>query len=106
MTFKNMPPGILNQRWLHSHEEDEGDEKVFRPDGYPFPPSRGRIEFELRPDGSVAVQGIAPTDGPQQSDGIWSIDQNGKLLIRLPSLGPETTMYVASMSPSRLTVTK
>lgn len=106
MNPKEVPPGILNQRWLHSHEEDTESEKVFRLASYQFPPSRGRIGFELRQDGNAAVVGIAPTDGPQESEGTWTIDENGQLLIRLPGFGPAADMSVVSMSSNRLTVMK
>ena len=35
----NMEQG-LGGRWTHSFEEDSGNEQVFRPDSYAFPPSR------------------------------------------------------------------
>ena len=40
-------PEQVAGRWVHSHEEDSGDELVFRPAGYAFPPSRGREALTL-----------------------------------------------------------
>lgn len=37
----------LQRRWLHSHEEDTADVRVYRPAEYPFPPARGRDGFEF-----------------------------------------------------------
>src|SRR5438034_663791 len=58
------------RRWLHSHEEDADAAKVYRPDDYPFPPARGRMGFELKPDGSLleALIRILLTDHP---DARW-----------------------------------
>ncbi|MGA2888184.1 MAG: hypothetical protein ABSE51_09045 [Terracidiphilus sp.] len=106
MTWKDVPPGILNQRWLHSHEEDTADEMVFRPASFPFPPSRGRIGFELQPDGIVVVQSIAPTDGPQDLLGTWTIGENGQPQIALQGSTTVPRLSVASVTPDRLIVKK
>jgi hypothetical protein len=97
-------PSLLNQRWLHSHEEDTTDEMVFRPSTYKFPPSR--TGFELRPDGSAQVLGIAQTDAPQEQQGTWTIDAAKQLLVHVPSLQQTQTMTVVSSSPDRLVVKK
>jgi hypothetical protein len=52
-------------RWVHAHEEDEGDVRVYRPAGYDLPPARGRRGLEFRPDGEVVVYGPGPADKPQ-----------------------------------------
>jgi hypothetical protein len=62
-------PNLLHRRWLHSREEDTGDEMVFRPESYDFPPARGRTGFELSPDGSVLDLGVGPTDRPEVTAG-------------------------------------
>ncbi|HHJ16932.1 MAG TPA: hypothetical protein ENJ80_09565 [Gammaproteobacteria bacterium] len=54
---------VLTGRWLHSHEEDSGDEMVFRPGSYDFPPSRGRMGYEFHADRRCSLIGIAPADG-------------------------------------------
>jgi hypothetical protein len=69
----------LAGRWVHSHEEDSGDEMVFRPAGYAFPPSRGREAFELRPDGSYAGSVPGPVDKPEPTEGEWSLEEGGRL---------------------------
>jgi hypothetical protein len=106
MNPEDISPNIVNQRWLHSHEEDTADEMVFRPSTYPFPPSRGRTGFELRPDGSAAVLGIAPTDAPQEHQGVWSVDATNQLLVSVPGLQQTKAMSVVSSSPGRLVVKK
>ena len=70
---------LLCQRWTHSHEEDTATEMVFRPATFPFPRSRGRTSFELRPDGALIEQGIGPTDRRTQATGRWRLTEDGAL---------------------------
>lgn len=97
---------VLNRRWLHSHEEDKEGEMVFRPANYRFPPSRGRAGFELRPDGSAAVVGPAPTDAPLEHSGTWKIDANKQLVVHVPELQQTQSMTIVSSGPDRLVVRK
>jgi hypothetical protein len=106
MNGEGIAPSVLNQRWLHSHEEDTESEMVFRPSTYPFPPSRGRTGFELRADGSAAVLGVAPTDAPQEHPGTWTIDAAKQLLVHVPALQQTTRMAIVSGGPDRLVVKK
>ncbi len=70
----------LAGRWVHSHEEDSGDELVFRPVGYAFPPSRGREAIELHPDGSYAGSVPGPVDKPVPGDeGEWTLEDGERL---------------------------
>jgi hypothetical protein len=64
----------LEGRWVHSHEEDTEGEMVFRPPTHPFPPSRGRMSFELRGDGTYLERSPGPVDVPEESSGSWSLD--------------------------------
>jgi hypothetical protein len=107
MNPDDISPTFLHQRWLHSHEEDTGKEMVFRPSTYNFPPSRGgRIGFELRPDGSAAVLGMAPTDSPQEHAGTWKIDAAKQLVVHTPALQQTQAMTIVSSGPDRLVVEK
>ena len=65
-------PACLLGHWVHSHEEDTAETRVYRPAGYPFPPSRGRTGFALGVDGEATIYGIAPADGPLVSPGRWT----------------------------------
>jgi hypothetical protein len=70
-------------RWLL---EDGGDEElVFRPDGYPLPPARGRKALELHEDGSFTALEPGPDDRPVES-------------------GELDDHYVAELVPDRLTL--
>ena len=46
--------------WLHSPEESSDDELVFRPEGYPLKPARGRLVL----DASLAASAPGPADVP------------------------------------------
>jgi hypothetical protein len=70
-------PDALQGRWVHSHEEDTGDELVYRSadSGYAFPRSRGREALELRPDGSYTGTAPGPADKPEATgQGTWRLE--------------------------------
>jgi len=98
---------LLAQRWLHSREEDTEGEMVFRPDGYAFPPARGRAGFELRPDGSLVQLAPGPTDQHQETAGSWSLDEAAepRLVLTEGSQSPRTRRILA-FAPDRLVLEK
>lgn len=100
-------PENLCGRWLHSHEEDTGTEMVFRPASHEFPPSRGRMGFELRPDQSMVEIGIAPVDGPQEAAGRWELLSRKRLsFFAGASREPTRTLQIVSADKDRLVVKK
>jgi hypothetical protein len=76
MSFKDVTidRDALYGRWIHSHEEDSDGEMVFRPATHPFPPSRGRTSFDLRPDGTYIERSPGPMDVPEEYTGRWSLE--------------------------------
>jgi hypothetical protein len=60
--------------WLHSHEEDTPQTRVYRPADYSFPPSRGRSGYEFRTDGTLTYYGIAAADGSEEFSGRWTTE--------------------------------
>jgi hypothetical protein len=60
--------------WTHSFEEDEGDVRVYRPNGsFTFPPARApRETLELHAGGDLTVHGPGPDDRPRANQGNWS----------------------------------
>jgi hypothetical protein len=96
------PREWLHQEWVHSHEEDRGDEMVFRPASFKFPPSRGRRSIDLRKDGTAGHARPGPNDRRQLSSGRWEID--GQALKLFPAAGktPTEVYRIASASPDRL----
>lgn len=55
------------QTWWHSFEEDHDDVAVYRPDGFGFPPARGRRGLEVDPDGTVVELGLGRDDTPSRT---------------------------------------
>ncbi|MEX2448909.1 MAG: hypothetical protein WD404_09245 [Solirubrobacterales bacterium] len=88
-------------RWVHSHEEDSGEELVFRPADRAFPPSRGRLAFELRPDGDYVETAPGPTDVPEESRGKWSLEGN-RLVLEAEGNRPGHTWELAGAARDRL----
>jgi hypothetical protein len=101
-------PARLHKRWLHSYEEDTETEAVYRPESYPFPPSRGpRPGFELRPDGSCTLFGIAPTDAPTTESGDWNLSGDAQVLTCTDQTRkPAMSMKLASVTEDRLALKK
>jgi hypothetical protein len=46
---------------------------VFRRPEFPFPPSRGRTAFTLKPGGVVEVVGPGPDDRRRRTSGRWTL---------------------------------
>ena len=78
--MENLQECIL-RHWVHAHEEDTHDARVYRPTGYDFPPARGRRGFEFRDGGELIYYGIARADGSEQSSGRWSIEGTDRVRI-------------------------
>jgi hypothetical protein len=93
----------LHGRWVHSHEEDIDQEMVFRPATYPFPPSRGRTSFELRPDGTYVESSPGPVDVPEQHTGRWSLEAN-RLVLQAHGDWPDHSWEVLRAEGDRLVV--
>jgi hypothetical protein len=99
-------PDLLQQRWLHSHEEDSDTEMVFRPASYRFPPSRGRAGFDLKPNRAFTEIGIAPADGPVETEGRWTLDDNRLQFYKPSASTPSRTLQILSADKNRLVVKK
>ena len=86
---KSIPqvPSALYQYWISSHEEDAGGVKVFRPKGYNFPPSRGRVGLNLHSDGTYIEYKIGPNDAPVAIPGKFTVYEDGKTVVLTPNDG-------------------
>ena len=102
--MKDVTTELLQRQWLHSHEEDSDTEMVFRPASFRFPPSRGRAGFDLRPNQSLVEIGIAPADGPRESSGSWTL-QDDRLKLSTPTSSTRT-LEIVSASKDKLVVKK
>jgi hypothetical protein len=97
------PPDLLQKHWVHSHEEDTGDQQVFRPSGYPLGPSRGRRSFELKANGHYVDHGIGPTDRRVTSEGTWHLDPENRLALSAKGRGaPTETWEIVQVVDDRL----
>ena len=94
---------LVGRRWVHSHEEDTDREQVFRPAEHPFPPSRGRTSFELRPDGTYVESSPGPVDAPEESTGSWSLDGD-RLILGAEGDRPGHAWEITGAQDDRLTV--
>jgi hypothetical protein len=98
---------LLCREWTYSHEEDTDTERVFRPATFPFPRSRGRISFDLRPDGTVIERGIGPTDRRTETTGRWGLTPDGILEFKHEPNGPAHQRYkVRSVTKDELRLSR
>ena len=97
-----MTPDVTGH-WVHSHEEDDGDELVFRPAGYGFPPARGRTALDLRADGTYTERAPGPVDVPVEHEGSWSLDGD-RLVLAAADDRPRQAFTVGAVDAGRLTV--
>lgn len=91
---------LLIRQWSHAHEEDRLNTKIFRPSENKFPPSRGRMSFNLKPNGQLVMTGPGRDDRPSSSEGTWNLkDQN--LLFHFPD-GREKSYKILEIDPDYL----
>ena len=93
-------------RWVHVHEEDTEDEMVFRPASTDLPPSRGRMAFELRADGTFAEIGLGATDVPEEATGSWVVESDTITLSEGATQGVPREMKVLTADEERLVIQK
>ena len=101
-----MKPEEVSGRWVHVQEEDTDDQMVFLPVGTDLPPARGRLAFELRPDGSFAETGLGATDVPEEASGHWQVDGDTITLSEGATQGVPREMEVVTADASRLVIRK
>lgn len=94
----------MSGRWVHAQEEDSEDEMVFRPAGTALPPSRGRMAFELRADGSFAETGLGAADVPEEASGSWALEGDLITLSEGATQGVPREMKVVQADRERLVV--
>lgn len=88
--------------WWRVPEEETGGAAVYRREGTPLPPARGRDGFTLLEGGSAQVHGSGPTDRSTKTDSRWQLDAQGRLHVDGVSHLPSS---VAALSDDRLTLT-
>ena len=101
-----MRPDEVSGRWVHAHEEDTAEQMVFRPAGTDLPPSRGRMAFDLRADGTFAEAGLGAADVPQEATGAWAIEGETITLSEGATQSVPREMEVVSADERRLVIRK
>ncbi len=96
----------VSGRWVHAHEEDTADEMVFRAAGTDLPPSRGRMAFDLRADGTFAETGLGAADVPEEASGSWEVTGGVITLSEGASQGVPRRTDVVTADAERLVVRK
>jgi hypothetical protein len=91
---------------VHAHEEDTEDEMVFRPEGTDLPPSRGRMAFELRADGTFVEAGLGAADVPEEATGSWVVEGDTITLSEGATQGVPREMQVVTADEERLVIQK
>lgn len=91
--------------WRHSHEDDTTTERVFRPDTFEFPPSRGRVGYSFRADGTCTYIGIAARDGAARETCSWTLRKGARpeVVVTMPG-GREEVLPIVSVDRQRLVV--
>ena len=106
MAEKKLGARLLQQRWIHSFEEDGVEAQVYRPQSWDFPLSRRpRDAFELRADGTAHLFLPGAADRPEAAEASWS-EEKGELLIRAVKKGAPAplTLRVVESSADKLLV--
>lgn len=99
---------IIGKTWMHSHEEDGADGRIYRSGDYKFPRSRGREGFRMEQDSTFLYYGIAPTDGILVHIGYWSLDDD-VIVVDFPNnKAPFRAMalHVEKLENEKITVTE
>jgi hypothetical protein len=98
--------------WLHAYEEDTETTAVYRPQRYPFRPSRRpRRGLEFRADGTFVELLPGPADRPREVAGRWQRQEErqeeGRVRISFPE-GDRTPyeLTVLSCAHGVLTIAK
>jgi hypothetical protein len=102
--MSEIPRELLHQRWVHAHEEDTEDVMVFRPAHHELPPARGRMSFELEPDGTFREAGLGADDVPDEAAGSWELQGERIVLGDGAPGGVPRVMAIVSADPERLAV--
>lgn len=98
---------VIYQKWVNSFEDEKGDGiEVYRPEGYAFPPARGRKAIKFQKEGMVVRFDIGPADGQKIVMGQWERTKFGNTM-KITVQGAESGVYfleVISVSKDMLKV--
>jgi hypothetical protein len=95
---------LLYGQWVHSREEDTATETVYRPSGFPLPPSRGRAGFEFNKDGTFKRIGIGATDISRVVQGAWNVKSADTKQVSVEVEGKPQLLEIEDLKPDRLAI--
>jgi hypothetical protein len=97
-------PEQLFRTWIRVPEEEGREEgiEVYRPEGHPLPPARGRLGFRVGADGDFEYHGIGPTDVPSTTKGQWRAVGPKKIVVDVE--GRHFVLEVVEAADDRLRV--
>src|SRR5438067_5415234 len=88
--------GIFGKHWIHSHEEDKGDVKVYRPSTFNFPLSRGRDGFEIMQNGTFIMYSIGKADTLDKTFHSYSLNTNRNITLTVRLENNNMCMHINS----------
>ncbi len=77
---------------------------VFRPADYEFPPSRGRVTYDLSAHGELSGAAPGPTDRPTDTAGTWELQGDGRTLVLRIEGQAEQRLQIESLEDDRMVV--
>ena len=77
---------------------------VFRRAGTDLPPSRGRMAFDLRADGTFTESGLGAIDVPEEATGSWTLQGEKITLSEGATQGVPREMEVVSADDEKLVI--
>jgi hypothetical protein len=83
-------PECIFKNWIHSREEDTEGISVYRPSNFKFPPSRGRVGFEVKKSGEFIQYAIGRDDRPKKEFGHYKVIESKRLYVSFDELQVKT----------------
>jgi|SRR5688572_11904174 hypothetical protein len=97
-------PDALVGRWIHSWEEDSGENRTYRREGFDFPLSRRpRQVVDLMADGHFVSRSGGPADATVAREGRWEA-RNSVLLTLQQDPDAEAILEIMDLQERLLTV--
>ena len=87
-------PVEIFRKWTHSREEDQGAIKVYRGEGFNFPPARGRDGIEFRQDGTFIEWAIGAADNQRAIPGHWTASDSTHVRVTFDEQRPPRDLEI------------
>jgi len=102
--MNDRPTSAIVRKWIHSFEEDTDEERVYRPEGFTMPRSRGRDKIDLEAEGKLINTFPGRGDAPESTVGFWQVKE-GKLILTFDQENQEQ-YTIREISDERLVLKK